>query len=500
MNKRYIKSLLLVVCIITVLSACSSINKIDDDSTTDLPENGSAWEDDGETTREDSDSDASEPESAIVSNEMHEPDNHIDETGINDDIATSDKTATSGETVTNEEQIPSTPVDTPAQIYTFYDEAIQNAIEMFLDKNAEDFTAADLEYLSGLDEFSFDLYYMHMSITSLRDLPELFVNLRKVKLSYSWFNAVELSESDIAILDGMPQLQSVDIFANGLPSLDFIQKIPYAAIRYTTDAYSSSDNNLATASVLGKEVVESNFDGSIREYVKVTDGDLVYELLVSDEHIQEEGELINNFLVAKVFISEKRDGVYHIIESYPVYGRNVTASAGLILVDVDFDGNNDILVMQGHFGNQGLVTYDCYLNRGDTYVRNESFSHISNPSHDVLNSKILSVWRNWAASHSWAMYSYINGEFVETDRLTTEPEIYGEMRDDGLGVEVEVWKITIERFYDGMIESDSYFSNEYTDEEWNAMFYQEDSYWGLLSNRWNTLHNQGTMFNGRMYG
>ena len=444
LKKRIIILLLILTCIV-FFSACQSKNNINEDSNEESFENSSPLENEGDALEDTS----VEQEAELVM---------------------------------------------PAQIYDFYDEAIQYAAERFLGKSASEFTDEDFEYLSGLQTFSFDAF--QKSITSLRDIPELFGNLRYIGLAYSWFDPVQLSETDITILNEMPHLQAVDIYANGLPTLEFAHKLPYASIRYSVEAYESGDNNLATASVLGKEFIESYFEGYIREYVKVTDGLLVYELIVADSQTQMQPDdvyYIGSY-DAKVFISEYRNGIYYYLNSYPINGRTGTVSGGLILADVDFDGNRDILMSRGHFGNQGFVTYSCYLKRDDTYIINESFSSIWNPSIDVSNRKVLSTWRNSAASHSWAMYSFINGEYVETERLTTEPEYRDEMSDE------YVWRITIKRFSDDVAEAEYFFSNEYSIEEWDLMFFHVDSYWGLRSEKWRTLYNQGTLLDWSIYG
>ena len=166
---------------------------------------------------------------------------------------------------------------------------------------------------------------------------------------------------------------------------------------------------------------------------------------------------------------------------------------------MNFDGQKDILVFQGLFGSQGAARYACFLSTGDTYETNEDFSYIMNPALDEHNKRILSTWRNHAASHSWAMFAYENGVFIETDRMTEEPEVTGDMREDGLGVEIIVWKNTIERFCNGNTETEEYLTSNYTDDEWQSMFYVEDSFWGLYSHKWRTLHNQGQLLDWSLY-
>ena len=83
--------------------------------------------------------------------------------------------------------------------------------------------------------------------------------------------------------------------------------------------------------------------------------------------------------------------------------------------------------------------------------------------------------------------------------MTEEPEVTGDMREDGLGVEIIVWKNTIERFCNGNTETEEYLTSNYTDDEWQSMFYVEDSFWGLYSHKWRTLHNQEQLPDWSLY-
>ena len=391
-------------------------------------------------------------------------------------------------------------------LHLFRDEAVKEAVERYFNKSADELAAEDLFELSKLKMFAIESY--GRKIDTFDDMPILFPELRYVKLVSLKHDAGKPDETDYKVLEEMAELRAIDIYTDWLPSLDFFHELPYVSIVYTPEMAMSDDNNLAEASVLGRQFVESHIAGNVSEYVKVADGDRVYELIVARGWGNEEWtdslgvRPARDFLLSdvKVFISEYRDEEYHFLESLEVFGRSGNISGGLIIADVNFDGHKDILVPQGHFGAQGTVHYACYLSVGGTYALNESFSKIANPSLDFQNRKILSTWRNMAVSHSWAMYSYINGEFVETDRLTSAPEIIGDMSEDGLGYKIEVWNYTSEHYSDGSVESEIHLTSDYTDDEWIALFYDESSFWGLSTDKWRTLYNQGTLLDWSIYG
>lgn len=96
---------------------------------------------------------------------------------------------------------------------------------------------------------------------------------------------------------------------------------------------------------------------------------------------------------------------------FPTIGHD---SIGKIdFVDVDFDGNNDILAYKGGFGNQGADIYDCFLWNDDEsqFKIAPSFSHIQNPSIDTRLKCIYSFSRENAACYVHEKYKFQNGEF-----------------------------------------------------------------------------------------
>jgi len=389
------------------------------------------------------------------------------------------------------------PVPEPSSgIYEFHDEAVKECVERYFSKSADELTEEDFETLSALRAFSFDAY--GQQVKELSDLPALFPELRYVSLAYSWFNEAQLSEGDCVTLGNMESLRAVDIYSDGLPSLGFAKDLPYVSLRYTEKTSLSEANNLAEASVLGRGFIESHIAGRPREYVRVADGEHVFELFVS-ECCSGPDDAYDEFYETKLFVSEKRDNGYRCSSSFVVPGR-YNASGGLILTDVNFDGQKDILVLLGCFGNQAAAKYACYLCDGGTYRICESFSDILNPSVDVQNKRVLSTYRISADVHGWSMFSWAGDELLESDRLTQEPEETGEWIEGNYGVEIFVWKHEVDHFSGGNTRSEVYLTCDYTDDEWIDIFYDDNSFWGLFSEKWRTLHNNGMLLDWSLYG
>jgi hypothetical protein len=146
--------------------------------------------------------------------------------------------------------------------------------------------------------------------------------------------------------------------------------------------------------------------------------------------------------------------------------------------DATFDGSNDILLSLGSFGAQGAVRYACFLYVDGGFVENPSFSEIANPVVDSENQVILSSWRNHAASYGYAMYRFINGEFVKTNRLTigmVSENIYDE----------SVLSWIDEIFVDGEWQiREKFTQNDFDDNgEWYEIMFNENDFWDLSGSR-----------------
>ena len=213
--------------------------------------------------------------------------------------------------------------------------------------------------------------------------------------------------------------------------------------------------------LLGAGFVRSRMVGdTLREYVQVVENGRAYELFVTHK-IEDD---VFYTLEAWLFISSINNGEYRYLDSFKIHNRQANAKGGLILLDIDFDGANDVLVWTGNWGTQGLVTYEAFLNRGDSYIAT-NFEDIPNPRIDRENQKIGGTIRNWAASHSYFIYKFIDGYFVRMDSFTREA-----CRDTH---EVKY----IFELRDGAEVNEVYWYAE-SAEEIETLFYAENGIWG----------------------
>lgn len=145
--------------------------------------------------------------------------------------------------------------------------------------------------------------------------------------------------------------------------------------------------------------------------------------------------------------------------------------------DVNFDDIPDLLICTGHHGNQGLLTYYCFLQTEDGFAEAPTFTDIPNPAIDADNQLILSQWRNSAASHSWAEYECQDNTYVMIRELCEYLE-WEEYDDE------EVWVWTVNGEVIGR-------SDELSESEIDDLIYNENSEWGISGDRWRTLYNHG---------
>lgn len=149
-------------------------------------------------------------------------------------------------------------------------------------------------------------------------------------------------------------------------------------------------------------------------------------------------------------------------------------------MDVNFDDVPDLLVCTGHHGNQGLVTYYCFLQTDAGFVESPTFTNIPNPAVDTENKLILGQWRNSAVSHSWAKYKYQDNAYV----------LYKELREDAEAPEGAkdasdyIWKWTVNGEVIGR-------TDELSESEIDDLIINENSEWRIADDRWRTIYNNG---------
>ena len=95
---------------------------------------------------------------------------------------------------------------------------------------------------------------------------------------------------------------------------------------------------------------------------------------------------------------------------------------GLHVVDINFDGYQDVIILKCLSGAHDNSWYDCWLWNPETstFVESEAFEMIANPALDAEKKCIYSTGGSGAGCATWNIYQYINGEFICTNTLEYE--------------------------------------------------------------------------------
>lgn len=85
------------------------------------------------------------------------------------------------------------------------------------------------------------------------------------------------------------------------------------------------------------------------------------------------------------------------------------------MVDVTFDGNKDLLVRLGQFGNQGVEYWDAYIwnEPKKKFIFTPSFRKIPNPTINEKDKIVESFSRGSAADYELGKWLYKRGKFTE---------------------------------------------------------------------------------------
>lgn len=92
---------------------------------------------------------------------------------------------------------------------------------------------------------------------------------------------------------------------------------------------------------------------------------------------------------------------------------------GLHIVDVNFDGYKDVIILNSFAGAHNNTWYNCWLwdPKTSSFVESESFSKICNPALDPKNKCIYSAGGSGAEFWGGTIYKYIDGKFEITNNL-----------------------------------------------------------------------------------
>lgn len=93
--------------------------------------------------------------------------------------------------------------------------------------------------------------------------------------------------------------------------------------------------------------------------------------------------------------------------------------AEVMLKDLNFDGQDDIAIPLGNYGNQRIQYEDGYLwdKTQKTYVPVKQLKEIANPRIDKEERCLFSFSRESAASYHYERFEYVNAELVKTAEL-----------------------------------------------------------------------------------
>ncbi|MCM1254016.1 MAG: hypothetical protein NC321_14450 [Clostridium sp.] len=209
----------------------------------------------------------------------------------------------------------------------------------------------------------------------------------------------------------------------------------------------------------------------------------IFEWLVSD-YYDDDGE------DAVLFVSrggDTADTQMIRITGKDKYGAPVAPEHKFQYMDVNFDNLPDLLICAGHHGNQGAISYYCFIQTKDGFVEAPSFIEIANPSVDVENKMILSQSRGGASTHYWSMYQWQDNECVLYRQLCEES--VREEKDSG-ETRVWVWSINGE---------EAARDDELSEEEIVEFLYGENSEWRIADDRWRTIYNHGMIVDYSIY-
>lgn len=365
--------------------------------------------------------------------------------------------------------------------------------EVQINGKGENIPAGILEYLVGAENLIFDgTCGVSGAFTEGGGIPE---NIRKVTLYHYTPDKYE------SLLDGMQRTrvelivtQEVDL----LPVLE--KKMDSLRISFCQEVVEFEDEELypdggkvicpELDDVLGWKEKDEDEENFLAIYQRCIDEERVVECF-SIRREYDQADSRRNMEDVRIFFRVNNGG--EIKEFIPQCEDEMGGYFGdfrrdnCIMKDINFDGVRDITLNAGFFGAQALSHEFGWIweEEKQEYVACNSYWDICNPFVDPENEIVRGSWRNWAASHSYEINRYEEGEFVPVSVLTvsevTSDELLEEME---LPEDAEVWEYREEVWHDGAWEEIQRFNvaNVWGEEEELPeayyRFYEADSYFG----------------------
>lgn len=151
---------------------------------------------------------------------------------------------------------------------------------------------------------------------------------------------------------------------------------------------------------------------------------------------------------------------------------------GVAVVDANFDGNNDILLLYENVNARNNRLYYCWLwdDISGAFVKNKMFASIPNPAIDAAAKQILSLDADKGYEYYYCMYAFDNGDFIMINGLEVAQEWDKNDR--------EVWRYTETKRIDEGMEIIKEFTVP-NRKSAKAKVYEDDgTFWSLSDKRW----------------
>ncbi len=256
--------------------------------------------------------------------------------------------------------------------------------------------------------------YLRLREEEYIELDNSYVNLiynlntiaPKVKFLKIYKDSGVFKEDETKVFTELLYLQAVDIYcAEGFEDVVFVNGLNYAQLRVDYETSSLPRESINHANAL---------EGDIVTYARYKKDGMVYEHLDSNVVYSVDGE---DYVKSKLFVSkeeyDKENGKENLLQTFDTKRLQYNDET-LFLKDVNFDGDDEVIVKIGTFGGKGFTRYSCYLYNQGQYEINESFAEYQNLALDSENKRLISANNGSSNTETWHEVEYINGIFETT--------------------------------------------------------------------------------------